>query len=304
MRTRAKKRGLKLNEYGLFSVSGNIPCNNEEELFHALELDYIPPELRENMGEIETAERGKIPTLIRQSDIRGIFHVHTNQSDGMDSLESLVTATKEMGMEYLGVSDHSKSAFYAGGLDITAIKEQQNLIDRINAREKHFTVFKGIEAEILSDGNLDYDNHTLELFDFVIAAVHSHFKMSEEDMTNRILKALDNPHVTILSHPTGRLLLAREPYSVDLLKIIDHAAVRGIIIELNANPHRLDLDWRFCKYATEQGVKIAINPDAHSIQGLHDIRFGINIARKGWVSPDDCINCVDRENIKISHLNH
>ncbi len=304
MRARAKKRGLKLNEYGLFSASGSIPCHSEEELFHALDLAYIPPELRENRGEIEAAENGNIPLLIHGSDIRGLFHIHTDQSDGADTLESLVTAAKEMGMEYLGIADHSESAFYAGGLDITAVKQQHDLIDRINAREEHFTVFKGIEAEILSDGSLDYNDHTLGLFDFVIAAVHSHFKMSEDDMTKRILKALDNPYVTMLSHPTGRLLLARDPYGVDLVKIIDHAAARGIIIELNANPHRLDLDWRFCRYATQQGVKIAINPDAHSIQGLHDIRFGINIARKGWVSPADCINCLDRENIKISYMNH
>ncbi len=304
MRARAKKRGLKLNEDGLFSSSGNVPCGSEEELFHALDLDFIPPELRENMGEIEAAETGKLPRLIQGSDIRGLFHIHTNQSDGVDTLESLVSAAKEMGMEYLGIADHSETAFYAGGLDTKAIKAQHDLIDRINAREKHFTVFKGIEAEILRDGSLDYNDHILSLFDFVIAAVHSHFKMSEEDMTKRIMKALDNPYVTMLSHPTGRLLLAREPYRADLVKIIDHAATRGIIIELNANPHRLDLDWRFCKYAIQQGVKIAVNPDAHSIQGLHHIRFGVNIARKGWVSPNDCINCLDRENVKISYMNH
>ena len=177
------------------------------------------------------------------------------------------------------------------------------MIDRINSLEKHFTVFKGIEAEILPDGSIDYDDQTLELFDFVIAAVHSQFKMSEEDMTARILKALDNPYVTMLAHPTGRLLLAREPYPVDLVKIIDHAAARGIIIEVNANPHRLDLDWRFCKYAVQQGVKLAVNPDAHGIQGLHDIRFGVNTARKGWVSPADCINCLGRESIQISYMN-
>lgn len=304
MRSRAKQRGLKLSEYGLFRASEMIPCRSEAELFHALGLAYIPPEMREDRGEIEAAERGQLPLLIEEKDIRGLFHVHTDQSDGVDTLESLVAAAKAMGMEYLGIADHSESAFYAGGLDITAIRQQHDLIDRINAGEKHFTVFKGIESEILPDGSLDYDDHTLGLFNFVIAAVHSHFKMPEGEMTKRILKAMDNPYVTMLSHPTGRLLLAREPYRVDLVKIIDHAAVRGVIIELNANPHRLDLDWRFCRYAIQQGAKIAINPDAHSVQGLHDIRFGINIARKGWVSPDDCINCLDCENIKISYMNH
>jgi DNA polymerase (family 10) len=304
MRSRAKQRGLKLNEYGLFRASETIPCRSEAELFHALGLAYIPPELREDRGEIEAAERGQLPLLIEEKNIRGLFHVHTDQSDGVDTLESLVAAAKAMGMEYLGIADHSESAFYAGGLDIAAIRRQHEHIDRINAREESFTVFKGIEAEILPDGRLDYDDDTLGRFDFVIAAVHSHFKMPEGEMTMRILTALDNPYVTMLSHPTGRLLLAREPYRVDLVKIIDHAAARGVIIELNANPHRLDLDWRFCRYAVQQGAKIAINPDAHSVQGLNDIRFGINIARKGWVSPDDCINCLDCENIEISYMNH
>jgi DNA polymerase (family 10) len=299
MRARAKQRGLTLNEYGLFRNSDHIICHSEEALFRTLGLEYIPPELREDRGEIEAAERGELPSLIEEKDIKGMFHVHTDQSDGIDTLESLVAAAKGMGMEYLGIADHSESAFYAGGLDKAAIRRQHDHIDGINARDQHFTVFKGIEVEILPDGRLDYDDDTLRRFDFVIAAVHSHFKMPEEEMTTRILTALENPYVTMLSHPTGRLLLAREPYQVDIMTIIDHAAAREVILELNANPHRLDLDWRLCRYAAQKGVRIAINPDAHGVQGLHDIRFGVNMARKGWLSSADCINCLDGSAIRL-----
>jgi DNA polymerase (family 10) len=298
MRARAKAMGFKINEYGLFDSSGIIVCNNEGEIFSTLGLAYIPPELRENMGEIEAAEKNEIPRLIEYYDIKGLIHIHSNASDGSSSIESLVQAAKEMGMDYIGISDHSETAFYAGGLSFEDIKKQHALIDRMNERDTKFHIFKGIEAEILSDGTLDYDDHTLRSFDFVIAAVHSHFRMSEEQMTERIMKALDNPFTTMLAHPTGRLLLAREPYAINLPRIIDRAAQTGTIIELNANPHRLDLDWRFCNYATKRGVKIAVNPDAHSIEGLRDIQFGINIARKGWVTPSNCINCLNLEEIK------
>jgi DNA polymerase (family 10) len=303
MRARGKTMGLKMNEYGLFDSSGIIPCKNEAEIFRALGLAYIPPELRENMGEIEAAEKDEIPQLVQYSDIRGLLHIHTNASDGSDSIESLVRAAKEMGMEYIGISDHSETAYYAGGLSVDKIKKQHILIDTINKKETGFHVFKGIEAEILPDGTLDYDDHILSSFDFVIAAVHSHFRMTEEEMTSRITKALDNPFTTILAHPTGRLLLARESYPLNLIEIIDHAAKRGKSIELNAHPRRLDLDWRFCKYAIEKGVRIAINPDAHSIEGLKDIQFGINTARKGWIKPSDCINCLDlKDMMKNLHL--
>jgi DNA polymerase (family 10) len=298
MRARAKAMGFKINEYGLFDNSGIIVCNNEGEVFSTLGLAYIPPELRENLGEIEAAEKNEIPHLIEYSDIKGLFHIHSNASDGSNSIESLVRAAQKMGMEYIGISDHSETAFYAGGLSFDEIKKQHTLIDRINESETKFRILKGIEAEILPDGTLDYDDHTLRSFDFVIAAVHSHFRMSEEQMTERIMKALDNPFTTMLAHPTGRLLLAREPYAVNLSRIIDHAAQTGTIIELNANPHRLDLDWRFCSYATKRGVKIAVNPDAHAIEGLRDIHFGINIARKGWITPSDCINCLNLGEIK------
>ena len=292
MRSRAKQLGIMMNEYGLFRDGVLIPCASEHDVFTALGLAWVPPELRENTGEIEAAGTGVMPSLVDMKDIRGIFHIHTTASDGSSSLEAIVAAAKKMGLEYIGIADHSESAFYAGGLTPEAIRRQHEAIDELNRQDTGFYIFKGIEADILPDGRLDYDDATLETFDFVIAAVHSHFGMSGEDMTARIVKALDNRHTTILAHPTGRLLLAREPYALDLERIIDFAASRGMVIELNANPHRLDLDWRNCKYAKRQGARIAINPDAHQAEGLGDIRYGVNIARKGWLEAQDVINCM------------
>jgi DNA polymerase (family 10) len=259
----------------------------------------VPPELRENTGEIEAAETGVMPSLVEMKDIRGILHIHTTASDGTSSLEAVAAAARKLGMEYIGITDHSESAFYAGGLAREAILRQHEAIDEMNRQDPRFHIFKGIEADILPDGRLDYDDATLESFDFVIAAVHSHFGMSGEDMTARIMKALDNRHTTILAHPTGRLLLAREPYALDLERIIDFAASRGKVIELNANPHRLDLDWRHCKYAKRKGVRIAINPDAHHDSGLGDVRYGMHIARKGWLEAQDIINCMGLGEMKV-----
>ena len=284
-----------MNEYGLFRDDALLTCRSEEEVFAALGLAWVPPELRENMGEIEAAETGEMPSLVQMQDIRGIFHIHTTASDGSSPLEAVVEAAKKLGLEYIGITDHSESASYAGGLTPEQIREQHRVIDELNRKNPAFRIFKGIEADILPDGRLDYDDATLESFDFVIAAVHSHFGMSEEEMTKRILKALENRHTTILAHPTGRLLLAREPYALDLERIIDAAAGRGKVIELNANPHRLDLDWRHCKYAKRQGARIAVNPDAHHAEGLRDMRYGLSIARKGWLEARDIINCMDRE---------
>ena len=298
MRGRAKRMGIKMNEYGLFRENSIIPCKSENEIFAALGLSFIPPELRENMGEIETAESGELPDLVERKDIRGLLHIHTSASDGSDSLETIVEAAKKMGMEYIGIADHSQYAYYAGGLSADEVKRQHGIIDEINERENSFYIFKGIEADILPDGSLDYDEEILSSFDFVIAAVHSNFRMSEDEMNSRLTRALENKYTTILAHPTGRLLLAREPYSVDVEKIIDAAARMGKLIELNANPYRLDLDWRYCRYATKQGVKIAINPDAHNTATLCHIDFGINIARKGWLEPADCINCLGLEEMK------
>ena len=203
-----------------------------------------------------------------------------------------------MGYQYIGISDHSQSAYYAGGLKKEDIEKQHELIDELNKKYVPFHIFRGIESDILPDGSLDYADDVLAGFDFVIAAVHSNFNMSGEEMTGRIKTALQNPYTTMLAHPTGRLLLAREPYLVNIMEIIDTAARSGKIIELNANPHRLDLDWRHCIYAKKNGVKIAINPDAHHVAGLADISWGVKIARKGWLTKSDCINCLSREEVK------
>ncbi|HNS54955.1 MAG TPA: DNA polymerase/3'-5' exonuclease PolX [Syntrophales bacterium] len=295
MRGRAKQLGIKMNEYGLFRDDALLTCRSEQEVFAALGLAWVPPELRENTGEIEAAETGVMPSLVEMKDIRGIFHIHTTASDGASTLEALVAAAKRMGLEYIGITDHSESAFYAGGLTPEDVRKQHRAIDALNRRDPAFRIFKGIEADILPDGRLDYDEATLGSFDFVIAAVHSHFGMSGEEMTRRILRALENRRTTILAHPTGRLLLAREPYALDLERVIDAAAALGKVIELNANPHRLDLDWRYCKYAKRQGARIAVNPDAHHVEGLADMRYGLSIARKGWLEAPDIINSMGLE---------
>jgi len=295
MRGRAKQMGIKMNEYGLFRDEERLPCKDEEGVFSALGLAWVPPELRENTGEIEAAETGEMPSLVQMKDIRGIFHIHTTASDGASTLEAIVEAAKKMGLQYIGVTDHSESAFYAGGLTPEDVRKQHRAIDALNRRDPAFRIFKGIEADILPDGRLDYDDATLASFDFVIAAVHSNFGMTEDEMTERLIRALANRHTTILAHPTGRLLLAREPYALDLERVIDAAAEHGKVLELNANPHRLDLDWRHCKYAKRQGVRIAVNPDAHHTDGLADMKYGLNIARKGWLEAADIINCLSLE---------
>jgi DNA polymerase (family X) len=297
MRGRAKHLGLKMNEYGLFRDEENMACLSEEDIFRALGLAYIPPELRENMGEIEAAERGELPRLIEESDIRGFFHVHTQASDGSDSLETLVKLAKEKGYSYIGISDHSRSAFYAGGLSTEAILEQHERIDELNAKYAPFHIFKGIESDILPDGRLDYVEDVLSWFDFVIAAVHSQFGMPEREMTRRIIKALSNPFTTILAHPTGRLLLAREPYQVNMPEVIDAAAEMGKVLELNINPQRLDLDWRNCILAKRKGGKIVLGPDIHRREAFDYLPLGIKIARKGWIEAKDCINTLSLEEV-------
>ncbi|HDS73946.1 MAG TPA: DNA polymerase/3'-5' exonuclease PolX, partial [Firmicutes bacterium] len=258
LRGRAKREGLKLNEYGLFREnSDTIPCENETNLYRALGLPYIPPELRENMGEFEAAERNELPDLVTMDDIRGILHVHTVRSDGVHTVEQLVQAAKTLGAEYLGIADHSRSAFYAGGLSENDVRAQWDEIDEVNERIDDITVLKGIESDILSDGGLDYNDELLAGFDFVIASVHSRLHMAEDEATERLLRAIDHPATTILGHPTGRLLLARDGYPVDMQRVIERCVERGVAIELNASPHRLDLDWRWCRNVREHGGVIA-----------------------------------------------
>ncbi len=290
MRAIAKRRGFKLNEYGLFTDDGSMKLATEHEIYRALGLDYIEPELREDMGEIEAAEAGTLPALASLQDIWGVFHVHTKESDGIDTIEKIVETARTMGFSYVGISDHSKSAYYAGGLKADDVRRQWDVIDALNAEDPAFRIFKGIESDILPDGSLDYGEDILEGFDFVIGSIHSNFNLKREEQQNRITRAMENPYLTMLGHPTGRLLLSRDSYDVDMAGIIDTAARTGTIIELNASPYRLDIDWRYLKYAKEKGVLISINPDAHEAAGLAEIYYGMGIARKGWQEKRDIVN--------------
>ncbi|MDP8256372.1 MAG: DNA polymerase/3'-5' exonuclease PolX [Candidatus Alcyoniella australis] len=293
LRSRAKGLGFKLNEYGLFRGETPQPLADEADLYAKLGLHYIPPEAREGQGEIELAERSKFPRLVEVSDLRGIVHCHTTFSDGSNTLEAMAHAVLERGYQYLGVSDHSQSASYAGGLKPDDIKRQREEVQRLNSELAPFRILHGIESDILADGSLDYDEALLDSLDFVIASVHSQFNMSFEQMTARIVAAVRNPYTTILGHPTGRLLLSREAYPLDVEAVLEVAAQTGTAIELNANPHRLDLDWRHHRRAKQLGVLIAICPDAHSIKGIDDVAYGVGIARKGWLGPQDVLTCLD-----------
>ena len=298
MRHRAKEKGIKINEYGLFKENKLLVCHNEKDFFQKLELNFIPPELREDLGEIQAAEKGNLPNLIEQKDLCGVFHVHTTYSDGIATLQEIGDTARQMGLSYVGIADHSQSAVYAKGLKIGDIERQHEEIDFLNQRFTDFKFFKGVEADILADGNLDYPDEILARFDFVIASVHSRFNMSKKEMTERIQKAMDNPYVTMLGHPTGRILLAREPYQVDMEALLQKALEKGIIMELNASPYRLDLDWINCKKAKSKGIKVSINPDAHKREHLQQIIYGVNIARKGWLEAEDVINTLSLQEIE------
>lgn len=298
MRARASERGYQLREYSLLHGNEQIVCHEEAEIFAALGLPYIPPELREHLGEIEAAERGALPTLIQEQDIQGVFHVHTTWSDGVAEIEEMARTAQRLGYRYMGLSDHSQAARYANGLTPERVREQQAVIDRLNARLDGLTILKGSEVDILPDGSLDYPDDLLRQFDFVVASVHSRFGMPQAEMTTRIVKAMQHPSVTMLGHVTGRLLLAREGYAIDIETIIDEAVRRGVIIEVNANPHRLDLDWRYLRHSYERGLMISINPDAHAPEGLSDVRYGVGIARKGWTTAEHVLNTRSLDDVR------
>lgn len=293
----AKKRNLKLNEYGLFHGANPVSADSEEHIYHRLGLDYVAPELREDMGEIEAAEAGSMPVLVTEKDIQGVFHMHTNFSDGSDSVENMALAARKLGFTYIGISDHSKSAYYARGLKPDDVKRQSDHIDALNEKWGDFRIFKGIESDILPDGSLDYDEDILKGFDFIIASVHSNFKLKREEQMARIISAIANPYMTMLGHPTGRLLLSREGYDIDMRAIIDEAARHNKVIELNASPYRLDIDWRYLQYAKARNVLISINPDAHNAAGLTEVFYGVCIARKGWQEKKDVLNTRSLEEI-------
>ncbi|MDE1169664.1 MAG: DNA polymerase/3'-5' exonuclease PolX [Verrucomicrobium sp.] len=293
MRQRAISQGKKLSEWGLFREADGkeelIPCVTEEEIFHDLGLSYIPPELRENLGEIEAAEKNEIPRLVEWTDLKGTFHCHTDASDGRNTLREMVAEAAELGLGYLGIADHSKSSFQANGLSVERVLAQREEIAALNRDQDDVKVLSGIECDILKEGRLDYDDAVLAGFDYVVASLHVP-GAKDEDMTPRLIKAMENPHVTMLGHPTGRLLLKREAYPVNLEKLIDAAAETGTWIELNANPYRLDLDWRWWRRARDKGVRCVINPDAHSIGDFQYLRVGTGLARKGWLRREDVAN--------------
>ena len=327
MRSRALQRGWTLNEYRLAPLPdpetaesapraartpqrglaakkkkkpvGKIPdVRNEADLYRAVDLDFIPPELRENCGEFEAAKQHSLPNLIDKENLRGTFHCHTVASDGHNTLQEMAEAARELGLEYLGIADHSRSSVQGHGIPAERLFEQVAAIHKLNNTFDGFRLFAGVECDILRDGSLDFSDEVLSQLDYVVASVHSAFNLSEPEMTQRVIRALENPFVTMLAHPTGRLLLKRDPYQIDIPAVLDAAARTGTWVELNAAPKRLDLDWRWWPLAKAKGVKCVINPDAHRTERLQDLWFGIGIARKGWLTRDDVVNCLPLSKIE------
>lgn len=275
----------------VMKLAGPSNYASEEAIYAAAGLTYIEPELREGLNEIELAAKNALPHLITYNDLKGSLHNHSTWSDGVHSLEEMALFCKDiLKLEYLGICDHSKTAVYAKGLSEERVRAQQLEIEMLNAKLAPFKIFKGIESDILYDGSLDYSDEILSTFDFVVASIHSPLKMEEEKATSRLIKAIENPYTTILGHPTGRLLLSRAGYAIDYKKVIDACATNGVVIEINANPLRLDLDWRWHRYASDRGVLLSVNPDAHRKEGFYDMHYGILAARKGGLTATQCLN--------------
>ncbi len=300
LRERAAARRLRLAPEGLFRGKKRVATADEASVYTALELAFVPPELREGWGEVEAAAEGRLPELVETADLRGTFHCHTTASDGRATLAEMAEAARARGWRYLGIADHSQAAGYAGGLSPAAVRKQQREIDAWNREhggrgKGRFRLLKGIEADILADGSLDYDDAVLATFDYVVGSVHSGFGMGEREMTDRLLRAVGNPRLTILGHATGRLLLRRSGYAVDVRAVVDAAAEHGVAVEINADPSRLDVDWRTARYAAERGVLVPINPDAHSAAALGNVAYGVNVARKGWLTKRQVPNAWELE---------
>ncbi|NEU08108.1 DNA polymerase/3'-5' exonuclease PolX [Flavihumibacter sp. R14] len=296
-----ERTGSKLHVDGLRILISNadVSGKSEPEIYSLAGIPFVEPELREGTNELELAKKNSLPQLITFNDLKGSLHNHSNWSDGVNSLEEMALYCRdELQMEYLGICDHSKSAFYAQGLNEIRVAAQQREIDVLNKKLAPFHIFKGIESDILYDGSLDYEEDILKTFDFVVASVHSILKMSEEKATHRLITAIENPYTTILGHPTGRMLLTRSGYPIDHKKVIDACAANNVVIEINANPLRLDLDWRWHQYAIEKGVMLSVNPDAHRTAGFMDMHYGILVARKGGVSAANCLNAMDKNSIQ------
>ncbi len=286
----ARARGFALDGAALWQGSTFLPTADEAAFYAALGLAEIPPELREGRGEVAAAAAGPLPALLERGDLVGFLHCHTTASDGSNTVLELAEACRAAGYAWMGITDHSKAAAYAGGLSVDDLARQADEIDAVNARLAGFRILKGIEADILADGALDYDDAVLARLDFVIGSIHSRFNLDRETMTERVLRAMENPHLAILGHPTGRLLLSRDPYPLDMERVLARAAETGVAIEINADPHRLDLDWRLVRQARDLGVAISIGADAHNLAGLRNVDFGVGIARKGWLTKADVLN--------------
>jgi DNA polymerase (family 10) len=291
----AATRDLALSGAALWRGSAFVPTPDEAAFYAALGLDSIPPELREGLGEIEAAEHHALPRLLERGDLRGFLHCHTRYSDGSNSVEELALACRASGYEYVGITDHSQAAAYAGGLKAGDLARQADEIDEVNGRLAGIRLLKGVEADILQDGRIDFDESVLARLDFVIASIHSRFNMNTAEMTARMLAAMDNQHLTIIGHPTGRLLLSRDPYGLDVDAVIEKAAATGVALEINADPHRLDLDWRLARRARDLGAAISIGADAHSAAGIANVEYGVSMARKAWLSAADILNTLPVE---------
>jgi DNA polymerase (family 10) len=286
----AAARNFALTGAALWRGSAFVPTPDERTFYDALGLDYIEPELREGQGEVAAAAERRLPRLLERSDLQGLLHCHTRYSDGSNTVEQLALACRDAGYRYVGITDHSQAAAYAGGLRPDDLARQADEIDAVNQQLEGIRVLKGVEADILQDGRIDFDDAVLARLDFVIASIHTRFNMGEREMTARMLAAMDNPHLTIIGHPTGRLLLSRDPYGLDLDAVIEKAAATGVALEINADPHRLDLDWRAVRQARARGVAISIGADAHSVAGLGNVGYGVGMARKAWLGPGEVLN--------------
>ena len=281
----------------LFQIAQKDKLPTEEAIYQKAQLAYVVPEMREGEFELELAKKNELPTLLETSDIKGILHAHSTYSDGKNTLEEMALAVRDAGYEYLGITDHSQSAFYANGLPVGRVLDQLKEIDEINAKLAPFKIFKGMESDIIADGGLDYDDDILAKFDFIIASVHSGLKMSEEKATTRLIKAVENPYTTMLGHPTGRLLLRREGYPVNHEKVIDACAANDVMIEINASPWRLDVDWQWVHYALKKGVKLSINPDSHEVGTIDHVYYGVCAGRKGGLTKEMTLNTLGVEDI-------
>ncbi|MFL5383566.1 MAG: helix-hairpin-helix domain-containing protein [Longimicrobiaceae bacterium] len=303
LEARAESLGLRLAADGLWRGARRVAARDEAAVYKALGMAFVEPELREGWGEVEAAAAGTLPRLVEVGDLRGTFHCHTTYSDGRASVAEMGEAARERGWSYLGIADHSQSAGYAGGLPPVKVRSQQAEIDGWNRAhggkgKKRFRLFKGVESDILTDGRLDYDDDVLASFDYVVGSVHSAFDLGERAMTERMLRAVSHPRLTILGHATGRLLLRRNGYEVDVRAVLDACAEHGVMVEINADPARLDVDWKNARYAAEKGVLVPINPDAHSTSSLDHVQWGVRVARKGWLGPRSVLNAYELEEVE------